>query len=274
MQPLWLNGKPQAAISVLDRGLAYGDGVFETLRIHNTSPSLFYLHIDRLSSSCERLNIQLDLAVLLREIEAYIQQYSITSGVLKIIITRGSGGRGYNPAGCDEHRRILASFQAPEYPETHSKQGIRLFDCQTRLGISPATAGMKHLNRLEQVLARSEWNSDEFAEGLMQDIDLKPVEGTMSNLFVVSGGTLSTPDLSQSGVAGVCREFILRQAKIEKLDVAITSLSLEDMYNAEEVFVCNSVAGVWPVISYQNRSWPVGKLTKRIQGWVNKAIYR
>jgi 4-amino-4-deoxychorismate lyase len=147
----------------------------------------------------------------------------------------------------------------------HAEQGIRLFPCATRLSRQPLLAGLKHLNRLEQVIARSEWQDTEHAEGLMLDQAGRVIEGVFSNLFLVRDGVLITPDLKRCGVAGVMRAELLFQAESLGIPTQITDIPLEQLQWADEVFVCNSVYGVWPVHACAALSWPVGPLTRKLQ---------
>lgn len=147
----------------------------------------------------------------------------------------------------------------------HTEQGIRLFPCNTRLSRQPLLAGLKHLNRLEQVIARAEWQDSEHAEGLMLDQAGRVIEGVFSNVFLVRDGVLITPDLKRCGVAGVMRAEILFQAESLAIPTQIADISLEQLQWADEVFVCNSVYGVWPVRAYAALSWPVGPLTRKLQ---------
>ena len=268
--PVWINGVPEASVPVSDRGLAYGDGVFETIRISAGQPTLAALHWSRLQCSCERLNIPLDLDLLKGEIGRFLWEQSTTTAILKIIITRGSGGRGYNPEGCSRPTRCLSLHPLPVRTPDPAFSGARVMRCETRLGRS-VLAGMKHLNRLEQVLARAEWQGDDWDEGVVCDFDGYLIEGTMSNLFVVTtSGCLLTPDLSGCGVAGVCRQFIQRQSAKWGLTVNIGLISaalddLNDLNNVAEVFLCNSVNGVWPVVQLGEQLWDIGDTTLKIR---------
>ncbi len=272
MVNVWVNGQPSSSLSPLDRGLSYGDGLFETIRINEQGPTLFDLHMTRLETSSGKLGLHVDHKQIRAEIISFLATQLSVSSVLKITITRGVGGRGYNPQGCEGSTRILSLFPFPDYPKNAQPVGVALYECSTRLGLSRALAGMKHLNRLEQVLGRAEWQTSEFAEGLMFDINGQIIEGTMSNLFIVEGDTLVTPDLTLSGVAGVCRQYILDQAKSSGIKTQIRSLSRNELLLASEVFVCNSVFGVWPVISFAQQCWQVGNLTRTVQLWLNKVL--
>ncbi|MEI7051234.1 aminodeoxychorismate lyase [Pseudomonas fluorescens] len=259
----WVDGQPADALSLKDRGLAYGDGLFETIAVHGGQPVLLDRHLTRLAEGCSRLAIAGDIERVRSELLAYAA--AMGEGVLKLILTRGDGLRGYAPDPAAQGRRILQGSPPAAYPAVHGEQGVRLFPCVTRLSNQPLLAGLKHLNRLEQVLARAEWHDGEHAEGLMLDQAGRVIEGVFSNLFLVRDGVLITPDLKRCGVAGVMRAEILFQAESLAIPIQITDISLEQLQWADEVFMCNSVYGVWPVRAYAALSWPVGPLTRKLQ---------
>lgn len=262
--PVWINGQPDTRVPVTDRGLAYGDGLFETVRIAGQQPVLLDYHLDRLMLGCRRLHIPLQRDALLAELAAWSGMSR--PGVVKLMITRGSGGRGYAPTSDLEPRRILQHFPLPEYPDAWFQQGIRVFPCVNRLGHSPLLAGIKHLNRLEQVLARAEWDGiDQFQEGLVCDLNGSPIEGTMSNLFIVQNQQVLTPRLDQCGVAGVMRRWLMEQFRAAGLDVMETTITLDGFRVADERFFCNSVFGVWPVARFEDNRWSPGPVSRLAQ---------
>ncbi len=241
-----IDGLPSNQISVSDRGLQYGDGLFETIAILKGRMPLWPRHMARLQRGGERLGYPpLDSSLFEREAQELCA--GIEQGVLKIILTRGSGGRGYRPPSDPHPRRILSQHPWPDYPQSLYREGIRVRLCETRLARQPRLAGIKHLNRLEQVLARSEWNDPEVAEGLMCDDHGYLVSGTQSNLFLLRGKTLLTPDLSQCGVAGVMREQVMASAAGMGLSVTEMSLRPEDLEQAEGMFLTNAIWGICPV---------------------------
>ena len=260
-----VNGQAQEHIAVADRGLHYGDGLFETIAVNGGQPRLWERHWRRLSTACRRLGIpEPDPAMLgdeVRRICAGVEQ-----GVLKIILTRGEGGRGYRPPQTGRATRIMATYPWPAYPEAYWQQGVAVRVCATRLGRNPALAGMKHLNRLEQVLARNEWQDPHIAEGLMLDDNDHVIAGTMSNLFIVTAHGLVTPVLAACGVTGVMRSVILDLAA--ELDIAweVAPLRLEDLDRADEVFLTNALIGIWPVRRIEQRDYSVGALTELLGG--------
>ncbi|MHC8306827.1 aminodeoxychorismate lyase [Pseudomonas sp. PB3P13] len=259
----WVDGQPADALSLKDRGLAYGDGLFETIAVRNGKAVLLERHLERLHEGCRRLALNLDHAAMATELVTYAR--TLSDGVLKLIVTRGDGLRGYAPDPSAQARRILQGNSPAAYPAANAEQGVRLFPCATRLSRQPLLAGLKHLNRLEQVIARAEWQDAEHAEGLMLDLAGRVIEGVFSNVFLVRDGVLITADLKRCGVAGVMRAELLFQAKSSGIPTQITDISLEHLQWADEVFVCNSVYGIWPVRAFAALSWPVGPVTRKLQ---------
>lgn len=243
-----VDGKPCETVSARDRGLHYGDGLFETLAVVGGRPQLWEPHMRRLAEGCRRLGLPPPASDLLRG-EADRLCAERERGVLKILLTRGQGGRGYRPPRETETvvTRVLSWHPPPDYPPSYYREGVALRLCRTRLGHNPALAGIKHLNRLEQVLARAEWREAAIAEGLMLDQAGHPIEGTQSNLFLVRRGVLATPDLSCCGVAGVMRDLLIELARGDGHEVEVARLGIGDLQTADEVFLCNSLIGVWPV---------------------------
>ena len=262
--PCWVNGVPAESVSVRDRGLAYGDGVFETIAVRGSRAALLDRHMCRLLDGCRRLLIPIDERLLRDEVSAFIGQLS--EGVVKLLVTRGDGLRGYALPDDVHPVRILMSSPLPASSVTNREQGIRLFPCATRLAEQPLLAGLKHLNRLEQVLARAEWTDPLFAEGLLCDQSGRVIEGVFSNLFLVAGGRLLTPDLSRCGVAGVMRAEIIECATRAGLEVRVQDVSCAQLLAADEVFLCNSLYGIWPVRQFAEQLWSPGNVTRRLQG--------
>lgn len=260
---LLINGVPGENISAQDRGFQYGDGIFETLAVADGQPLLWDRHLRRFFHGAARLGLKApDAALLRREAEQVCR--GAPRGVLKIMLTRGISGRGYAPAVDVTPTRTVGLLPWPDYPARHRTDGVSVQFCHTLITRHNILAGLKHLNRLEQILARMELSGD-CAEGLMQDETGHVIEGTMTNLFVVSRGTLLTPDLSLSGVVGVMRGLVLERAPALSLDCRITELKREDILDADEMFLTNSLIGVWPVRRIEAREYPAGPITRRIQ---------
>jgi 4-amino-4-deoxychorismate lyase len=258
-----INGEVQDRVSVQDRGFQFGDGVFETLAVCAGKPLLWERHLQRLFEGCARLRIEAPPERLLRS-EADQLCVHAQRAVLKLVVTRGRSERGYALPNGETPTRVLTLRPWPSYPEKAAQMGVDVCLCRTRISRSPQLAGIKHLNRLDQVLARAEWQR-EFAEGFMFDDTDRLIEGTASNVFVVSRGTLLTPDLSESGVAGVMRALVLEYAQTVSLPYKITGITRSQLDAAEEIFLSNSLIGIWPVRRVESRVYGPGEVTRRVQ---------
>lgn len=254
-----VNGSPAETIPVMDRGLMYGDGVFRTMRVDAGRIPVWPRHYRKLVADCTALDI-LPPAQSTLEQEARKLLAGEPDCVLKIIVSRGEGGRGYAVPSSVRPSRILVTAPLPEHPQRFREAGVRLHVCDIRLCHQPRLAGIKHLNRLENVLARMEWADPDIPEGLLLDADGDVIEGTMSNVFMRKGNRLITPDLSRCGVAGLQRERILEVAPSLGLSVAVERIPLRTLLEADEVLVCNSVIGLWPVRAIGPRTWTPGEL--------------
>jgi 4-amino-4-deoxychorismate lyase len=262
-----INGEEIDKVSVNDRGFQYGDGLFETLEVINGQPVFLEQHLLRLSAGCSRLNIPSpDTKQLTDECGFVCQQAK--QAVLKIIITRGTGGRGYRQPETIRPIRVISLHPLPEYLSNFAEQGINARFCDTRLGLNPALAGIKHLNRLEQVMARAEWDNTSIQEGIMLDINNHIIEGTMSNLFYVKDDIIYTALLVLSGVAGVMRGIIKTLAIKHNLALIEHDYGKEALLAADEAFVCNSIIGIWPIKQIENCRFTIGNVTRQLQDWL------
>lgn len=245
-----VNGVLDAAISPLDRGFAYGDGVFETCRYSQGVIPLWNYHRDRLLHSAERLKIPFDEHLLnqyLNSMLAYLGDEKAAQAVVKITLTRGVGGRGYRLPDQSAPTYCVGIFPCDHLRTVQYREGVSVRICDLRLSQTPVLAGMKHLNRLEHILARAEWR-DEFAEGLLLDVQGRVIEATVSNLFAVKDNQLFTPDLSAAGVAGIMRKTIIEElAPTSGLACQVVDMDLDFLHTTDEIFLCNSVYGIWPV---------------------------
>lgn len=273
-QAILVNGEFQDSLPVSDRGLQYGDGVWETLLISSGHIVLLDEHLKRLQWGCRVLNIfGLNEQVLRKEI--LLISEPIPHAILKIIITRGSGGRGYSAQGLNSPTRLLSLHQRPEHIDVYRKRGITIQSCNTRLAHNPQLAGFKHLNRLEQVLARSEL-SDDCQEGLVSDTQGNIIEGTMSNLFLIAGEKIITPSLIQCGIQGIMRAYIISLLDKENIAVIECCVSEKDIENADGIFFSNSVIGLWFVRQFNQRhfSYKKGSFRGDMMTYLQKNIKR
>jgi 4-amino-4-deoxychorismate lyase len=272
MTDILINGKEKETISVFDRGLQYGDGLFETMAVRNGSIPLWEVHWQRLKLGCKKLSINLPER---ETIEKEIGQLCNNENkfVIKLIVTRGEGERGYGFSDSQNISRILTSHPWPDYPEKYQSEGVAIRYCETTLSENKMLAGIKHLNRLEQILARNEWNTDEFQEGLMLTTQGLVVDGIMSNIFTVKDNALFTPDLSLCGVAGVMRQTVIKLAENCGFSVYEKEFSTVELEMADELFLTNGLFGIWPVKSIaKTRFTKVGEITKRLQHELKKLI--
>jgi 4-amino-4-deoxychorismate lyase len=253
----WINGREGDSIHIKDRGLHYGDGAFETMRVRRGAVRFLDYHLERLADACRRLEIKPPDGARLRQEIARIAALR-AEGVLKLIVTRGSGARGYRPSGRERCTRVISLHPLSGAARTAAlPKRVRL--CAMRLGINETLAGLKTLNRLESVLARAEWTDTRIWEGLMRDTDDNIVCGTMSNVFMRRGSRLMTPKVDRCGIAGVMRRWVLEQARGLELAVSEGRLRWEDLRRADEVFMTNAVVGIVPVAAIQH-----GRATLRL----------
>jgi 4-amino-4-deoxychorismate lyase len=255
-----VNGVAATRVSALDRGLAYGDGLFESIRLVGTVAPLWSRHMQRLTEGCARLQMPApDPAQLWRE--ALEVSRGMLESVLRITVTRGPGERGYALPASPQPTRVVAAFTPPPVAAEVYALGVRMRVCSIRLAEQPLLAGIKHLNRLEQVLARAEWNDPAIAEGVLLDSHGRVISATMANLFVVVDGELLTPSLDRCGVAGVARAEVLAACP----QARVAELTLDTLLDAGEVFLSSSVRGILPVRSLDGCGYAPGTMARRLQ---------
>jgi len=264
-----INGSFDHAISPFDRGFAYGDGVFRTMQIRDGLPVSWPFHYQKLVADCAAIGIVCPSAELLmsdlQQLFPIHEHDENEVQVAKIIITRGEGERGYAPPAVTIPTRVIIKSSMPQYAASHYQQGVQLHVCEIRLGAQPKLAGIKHLNRLENVLARMEWRDDSIFDGLLLDQQGNVIECTMSNIFARYGNYLYTPDLSLCGVAGITRQRILGLETVLDLSADVTTLSLEKVLQADEVIICNSLYGAFQVKTIGSKTWATQKLASTIR---------
>lgn len=265
----WVDGVPGEAIPVFDRGLQFGDGLFETFAVIDGGIPRWAAHLARLRQGLARLHFDhIRLATIDAEVRALVAGVP-GRWVGKLIVTRGSSFRGYRIPEHPQAQRILVLHPWPRRPARNWREGVAVRLCETRLGNQPLLAGLKHLNRLEQVLARAEWSGDEPAEGLMCDQRGRLIEGTMSNLFLRQGRRVVTAPLLECGVAGVMREWVIdRLLKHADLDLFYESVLPVDLAGVDELFLTNSLFGIWPILRVEGgrgAGWTAGACTRGLQ---------
>lgn len=242
--------KPTALLN--DRGLAYGQGLFETILLRDGQLPLLNRHLQRICGDAVTLGIDVRRDILALYIEQFcstLSENKINDGVIKVIATAGQGGRGYKSPLMPKPNLICSYAILPEDLQVQSQQGIQVRCCEHRLPINPTLAGIKHLNRLDQVIARSEWNSPDYAEGLMFSLDDKLIEAVSANIFLKDErGKWLTPDLKNAGITGVMRSLLLEELFPNiGIPVTVTDIDRQQLFSCQELFICNSIRGIIPV---------------------------
>jgi 4-amino-4-deoxychorismate lyase len=245
-------------VSAADRGFTYGDGLFETLRVVAGRVPLWPRHLARLGEGCRRLRLPVPAMDAIHE-EVLRLSTGWDDAVVRVTLSRGVGERGY---ALPQHPRptLVVSASPLALDAQAAEQGVAVRLCETRVATQPLLAGLKHLNRLEQVLARAEWSDPAFAEGLMCDSDGHVVCATAANLFAVFGGELVTPPVDQCGVAGVARAEVMAVRP-----VALRRMSPLQLGDADEVFLTSAVRGILPVRAIDARTWRPGPVARALQ---------
>lgn len=260
-----VDGEISTYVLASSRGLNYGDGLFETLAVNHGRPRRWQAHMDRLGAGCERLGIAMPpQVVLLREVQTV--SAGLADAVVKIVLCRGGSGRGYQPEPGVACVRVVSAHEFPRNVEKNASEGVKARICDLRLAIQPALGGIKHLNRLEQVLASSEPYAEGVSEGILLDSEEHVICATTANIFLVKDERLLTPRLDRCGVRGVIRTQLLAAfgARCEQRRV-----QLDLLQEADEVFICNSVRGIVPVIAIGHQQYAIGPLTRELQSWLH-----
>lgn len=262
-----VNGSAQHSLPLSDRAIHYGDGAFETVLVDTGVLTYWPQHLQRLENACKLLHIPFDAEVLEREVRSLIVDAK-DSGIIKIIVSRGSGGRGYAPPRTANPTRIVQRHPIPADYAQFTKTGIRTMLCRHPISENVALAGVKHLNRLDQILASLELHEG-FQEGLLCNARGYLIEGIKSNVFLIKDGALKTPLLDTAGVAGILRDVILEHCRDHSWPIQICAIPFDEILDSDEVFLCNSVFGIWPVTEVfsgeRTQHFSVGQLTRALQ---------
>lgn len=261
MQSAWSVNGSASGLDPRDRGLAYGDGLFETMAAVGGAIRWLDYHLERLVAGCARLAIPTPRDTeLRREIAAHTP--STDRAVIKLIVTRGIGARGYRPPDASIPTVIVGS--APWPSDAGSAGEVAMVTCETRLGENPQLAGLKHLCRLEHVLAQLELRKRGLDEGLLLSTSGHVVSGTSNNVFAAFGARLFTPRLDRCGVRGVMRRLVLESCAPLGLGAQEVDMDIADLKQADELFVTNALLGVRPVCRLDDTAYHVGPVTRRL----------
>jgi 4-amino-4-deoxychorismate lyase len=261
----WVDGARAETVPTDDRGLHYGDGLFETVLVRGGRPRFLELHLARLSSGCARLAIPFQAESAVRAEIAASCAHAPPLAVLKIIVTRGSATRrGYAPDG-ETPRRVVCLYESAPLP-AELRAGVDLVFATGSMSEHPGLAGLKHLSRLENVWAAGEARAVGAFDAVMRTAAGQLVSGAMSNLFVVRSGRVQTPRVDRAGVAGVLRQVVLRECPALGIAASEQTLGMADLVSADEVFVTNARIGVVPVRRVGEHACRMGSMTSRLAG--------
>ena len=271
MSKVLINGIASEYVSVTDRGLHYGDGVFETIACVGNSAVFIQQHLNRMENGARKLNIPFpDRQLFLDDINCLLRG-SNSNSIIKLILTRGRGKRGYRYEKTQIPTRICMLSAWPDYVAHWREHGITTRFCQTQVSVNPQLAGIKSLNRLDSVLASSELGQA-FNEGFLSDIDGNVIEGTMSNIFIVLNDVLVTPDLTRCGVNGIMREQIIDIAQNSSIKVETRNITRDELLESREIFISNSVIGVCVVKQLEKQSYNTDTMTRTINKILDRRI--
>lgn len=250
-----LNGEPAPRSVFSDRACHFGDGLFETLAVREGRPCLWQLHWERLCFGCQRLGLPAPpREATEREVLSLCKDHR--RGILKIIVSAGAVGTGYAREAKIDVSRWIRITRWPDLHPWSTETPLSANLCQLRLASQPQLAGVKHLNRLEQVLARSEL-PDRVDEGIVCDAQGRPIEGISSNLLVRIGDDWVTPPIVDCGVMGTVRRQIIERGRACGIEVTETPLDLAALQDADAVYLTNALLGIRPLARITDRELPV-----------------
>lgn len=284
--PALINGEFSNSIEVFDRGFMYGDGLFETIRVVNGNPVLWDYHIKRLLEGSNKLALPID-SMLITRLRSGLDRVVKEAGrhtetcIVKIVISRGVGGRGYQSPEEINLTDVIICYPAPDYPLSFGLNGVQLRTCKHRLSENPHLAGIKHLNRLDQVLAsrelqqgvlQGEASGSSVSEGLMLDQSGRAIEGTKSNILLFEKDCIVSPDMNLCGVDGVAKNYIFDCAKQIGLRTKIKNIMPSDIPEYKGMAITNSVMGIWPVNRLDGVELPISPIVYDIQRLLNEKL--
>lgn len=248
----WLDGRAVTALPLPDRGLEFGDALFETLRLHRGKPLLLDAHLQRLQRGLEQLRFPACEQRVREQLTNVLSGVAdeLSEAAVRLTLTRGAGPRGYRPPQQATPRILITLTPLDDGPWPLDQPAATIIEAQLRLHSQPALAGLKHANRLEQVMAADEAGVAGADEALMRHADGRVICMASGNLFAVESGRLITPNLHDCGIEGTLRGWL-----IERLGAEVVDLSLERLLDAQEWFYGNSLVGCRPVAAFAGRQW-------------------
>lgn len=261
---IWVNGVAQANIDPTDRGIAYGDGLFATMRTGAEGVLFFETHQARLTAGAARLGFQWQMSeALQQQLQALAIEYP--QHCIKLIVTRGVGGRGYTPPETVKPTEIVSVHTIPSHYIQGQQRGICLKTSSIRLGLQPLLAGVKHLNRLEQVLIKSHPLPQGFDDWLVTDIENNVIESSMANVFFIKGNCVFTPSLALCGVAGVMREQVMQALLEQNINIECLPVGAERLIEFDSAFITNSILGIVDVLAIDSLTFTRTPITAQLR---------
>jgi len=260
-------GENQHVIESGERAFHYGDGLFETIAIRGGQPRLWDFHVERLAAGCQRLGLDIPRTpVLRRRLEVALREsdHNTNFCTAKFIVTAGPSQRGYGRSMPTQAAMYVGVYPGVPLNNQAYEKGVATIMCETRLAVGSSVAGLKTLNRIEQVLARSECLATGAFEGFTRDADDRLICGTMSNVFIVNNQGIRTPSLDRCGVAGTMRRHVIETLGGAGSEVEVADLNEDDLVEADEVFISNSQIGIVPVHRCGGHKWGIGASTRDV----------
>ena len=255
-----INGKEQSNISIFNRNFQYGDGLFETCVVNNNQILFWEKHLSRLDIGCRKLKIKnIEEEIWLKDIKKALSLTSKKNCVLKLILSRGNSQRGYSYSDDILPVRVVI---VSEMKNVQAKESFSLEYASSGYHSNPNLAGIKHCNRIEQILARSSLKRD---EAIMLDENQNIISVTQGNIYFIFGQSLVTPKLDRCGVIGSRRSLILELAESIELNVEEGNVSMNDAKKADEAFISNSIMGIQSVNSIEEYQLPKKMITEQIK---------
>ena len=261
------DGRPLDSIRLDDRAVQYGDGLFETIAIRSGRPRLWSYHTERLQTGCARLGLVVpDVQRLEDALSSALANAPVDTDycVAKLLVSAGTGPRGYKRATDGPGTLLIGLSDSSRLPANMYRDGVRVRLCDTRLAVQPTLAGIKTLNRIEQVLARNEWDDEAVFEGLVLDTDERLICGTMSNVFLIDGNSLATPAITRCGVSGVMRRHLLTTVEQAGIDCEVRDIAGDELKTCQGGFLTNSQFGVLPVTQCAGRTWRQNEFSRQL----------
>ena len=261
MHQIWVDNQKVQKVSPFDRGLAYGDGLFATMRVENRSILFLDTHLQRLIDGAYRLGFDWQLTQTLRDELNVLADKQVT-GCIKLLLTRGEGGRGYQSPAKPSPMLIVSLHALPQTYQKWRKSGAKLASSDVPLASQPLLAGIKHLNRLEQVLIKSSGLLLGFDDWLVSNSQGNVIESSVGNLFFISGTDVYTPKITESGVSGVMRQQVIEALLTKGFNVFCTDISQASIQQYKHVVMTNSLYGIIDITAIDNHSFDRFELTQ------------